>query len=540
MLDDDMPNFPETSPQDYYPQEIEENQPEEVQEFQDIQEVPIQQSQTENQNQPSLSYQPQSQNYTEDILLQSAGILDSNKTYSTQMNPNELELEPEILPPIYQSAQVPLTTNNEEQNMNLAEYNDINNINPIKSYSYPAKYNNINNNQQFATVSPIKSNINDNFSYIINDDNDYNNQYMTDINPQYNNQNENIIYSTPIQIKPDVINNNNISTSFAQSEPLISPININSNNSNFASGFENEIEVKNITNVNKGMKNLNLSDQKNEVTIKLTGKKNNNNYNNNIKNNNINISNNLNRTNFLKSGNQMNNFKNLSNFSRDGWTLFYSQNDPFFIGLINIKDVIPNQRIENQGENEVYIGEINKARQKHGYGKLITPEFEKEGTWKNNRFNGWGREVKKNGEIYEGRFVNDSLNGKGKYKKGNILYVGDFVNYDRHGKGELFTDEYHYIGDFKRNGFHGYGRIELYDIGVYEGEFKDKEITGNGIFKYTNGDFYEGEMNKGKKEGNGKFITYDGKTYEGEFYNDEFVGKENLRNKKSYYKKSYK
>ena len=66
-------------------------------------------------------------------------------------------------------------------------------------------------------------------------------------------------------------------------------------------------------------------------------------------------------------------------------------------------------------ENEVYIGEINSAGQKHGYGKLITPICEKEGTWKNNRFNGWGREVRKNGEIYEGKFVNDSLNGKGKY-----------------------------------------------------------------------------------------------------------------------------
>ena len=69
--------------------------------------------------------------------------------------------------------------------------------------------------------------------------------------------------------------------------------------------------------------------------------------------------------------------------------------------------------------------------------------------WKNNRFNGWGREIRENGEIYEGKFINDSLTGKGKYKKGNILYIGDFVDYDQHGKGELFTDEYHYAGDFK-------------------------------------------------------------------------------------------
>ena len=522
MLEDDIPNIPETSPQDFYAQEIEENEnePEQVQEFQEIQEVPIQQPPEDNQN------QIQSQNYTEDILLQSAGVYDSNKTYATQMMPNDVELEPEILPPIYQSAQVPLN-NIEAQNMNLNEYNDMNNPNAIKSYSYPEQ-NNINNNQQFAKVLPMTTNIINNVSYANN-----NNQYMNEINPQYGQNENNIIYSTPMQIKPNVINQNNISSPFPQSQPLISQINyINSNtNSNFGSGYQNEIEVNN---VNKRINNLNLSDKKNEVTIKLSGKKN-----NSFKNN-INISNNLNRTKFLKSGNQFNISKNIDKFSPDGWSLFYSENDPFFTSLNNLKDCIPNQKIENPEENEVYIGEINSAGQKHGYGKLITPVCEKEGTWKNNRFNGWGREVRKNGEIYEGKFVNDSLNGKGKYKKGNILYIGDFVNYVQHGKGELFTDEYHYTGDFKRNGFHGYGRIELYDIGVYEGQFKDKEITGYGIFKYVNGDFYEGEMNQGKKEGLGKFITYDGKTLEGEFYNDAYAEKENLRNNKSYIKKSYK
>ena len=44
MLDEEMPNFPESSPQDLY-QEVDENPPEQVQEFReipDIQEVPIQ------------------------------------------------------------------------------------------------------------------------------------------------------------------------------------------------------------------------------------------------------------------------------------------------------------------------------------------------------------------------------------------------------------------------------------------------------------------------------------------------------------------
>ncbi len=122
------------------------------------------------------------------------------------------------------------------------------------------------------------------------------------------------------------------------------------------------------------------------------------------------------------------------------------------------------------------------------------------------------------------------------------MYVGDFANYERQGKGELFTDEYHYTGDFKRNGFNGYGRIELYDIGVYEGYFQNNDINGYGIFKYNNGDFYEGDMVERKKEGNGRLKKADGKILEGEFYNDEYVdeNKYKYNGKKSYYKKNYK
>ena len=362
-----------------------------------------------------------------------------------------------------------------------------------------------------------------------------NNISGNEINSQYGQNEQNIIYSTPIQIRQNINNNNNnvneLSSPFGQQQPKLTPINYINSNSNFASGLENEI-IDNDNNINQDMKNLNLREPKNEITIKLKEKNNPNIINNN----------NISKSNFLKQKkNNETPIKKQDDFSRDSWTLFYPENDPFFTSMNNFRDIIPNQRIENPGRNEIYIGDINNLRQRHGYGRLICPEFEKEGTWKNNRFNGWGREIRDNGEIYEGKFINDSLTGKGKYKKGNILYIGDFEDYAQHGKGELFTDEYHYTGDFNKNGFDGYGRIELYDIGVYEGEFKDKEITGYGVFKYCNGDFYEGDMVGGKKEGFGIFKRADGRTFEGEFYNDKFVQNDKLHNKKKYYnKKSYK
>ena len=514
-----MPNFPETSPQDEY-QEIEENEPEQVQEFQeipDIQEVPIQQPKENIQNQiESTSYQPSSQNYEGDILLQSSlGAVDLGNTYTTQILSNEIDGGTKIAQPIYQSYQMPINNN---IGMNNIEMNEYNNINTNKSYSYPAQ-NNINNDQLFAKVMPINNNISGN-----------------EINSQYGQNEQNIIYSTPIQIRQNINNNNNnnineLSSPFGQQQPKLTPINYINSNSNFASGLENEI-IDNDNNINQDMKNLNLREPKNEITIKLKEKNNPNIINNN----------NISKSNFLKQKkNNETPIKKQEDFSRDSWTLFYPENDPFFTSMNNFRDIIPNQRIENPGRNEIYIGDINNLRQRHGYGRLICPEFEKEGTWKNNRFNGWGREIRDNGEIYEGKFINDSLTGKGKYKKGNILYIGDFEDYAQHGKGELFTEEYHYTGDFNKNGFDGYGRIELYDIGVYEGEFKDKEITGYGVFKYCNGDFYEGDMVGGKKEGFGIFKRADGRMFEGEFYNDKFVQNDKLHNKKKYYnKKSYK
>ena len=104
MLEDEMPNFPETSPQDFYAQEVIENEPEQVQEFPEIQEVPVQNSQISNQNQEEVmpSYQTPPQNDAEDILLQSSlGSFNSGATYTTQMLPNEIETE--IAPPIYES-----------------------------------------------------------------------------------------------------------------------------------------------------------------------------------------------------------------------------------------------------------------------------------------------------------------------------------------------------------------------------------------------------------------------------------------------------
>ena len=213
-------------------------------------------------------------------------------------------------------------------------------------------------------------------------------------------------------------------------------------------------------------------------------------------------------------------FKELEDFSPDLWKKFYP-NENYFFDYDKGDVIISQLKSENDlGETETYIGEVNQKGEKNGFGKLFSTKTKRIGTWRNNQFTGWGREVRDNGDIYEGRFENGELIGKGIFKNNNMSYVGDFYKFIKHGKGDLYTNNYHYRGHFFNNKIHGKGRIDIYNVGVYEGTFRNDEITGKGILMLKNGEIYEGEMKNGKMIGNGKLISKDGITYEGLFNNE--------------------
>ena len=96
---------------------------------------------------------------------------------------------------------------------------------------------------------------------------------------------------------------------------------------------------------------------------------------------------------------------------------------------------------------KVYQGDLNLIGERHGFGKFITPYYVLIGMWKNDKFCGWGRESRCNGDTFEVRFENGLINGKGIFmNKMNSKYVGDFKNMKRWGKGKLQTDKIIYEG----------------------------------------------------------------------------------------------
>ena len=213
--------------------------------------------------------------------------------------------------------------------------------------------------------------------------------------------------------------------------------------------------------------------------------------------------------------------RSCEDFNPKGYTMFYRNDDPYF--YYNKDEVFPNTlKIYNQNDKnnlQIYQGDVNASGQRHGIGKCTTPYYVLIGQWKNDQFSGWGRESRSNGDVFEGRYGNGLLNGKGIFmNEKKCKYVGDFRYTRRWGKGDLTTDRIHYEGDFYNNQIHGKGRIKFLRDGIeYKGDFKCDQLDGYGVFSWRNGDRYEGQVRAGKMHGYGKYKYNNGKEYKGFF-----------------------
>ena len=397
----------------------------------------------------------------------------------------------------------------------------LKNQNIITDYNFSSDINDL-----YHTYNP--NNINNNFSQsnakvVHIDENLMKNPQVS----KYVEESEKHINDYLSKIEGMSLNNNNSINNEYMNIPLINNNNNNDSFKNNSFNPNNKIINNSINNINKSNNNQNFN---NINTIQSKSE------NNNIKDSNfLNDSSRRTKGSKIKSShnninyNQIdinpNDFNELENFSCEFWKNFYNKNDPFFNFKEN-SNIIHSQTLKNPEKNEVYFGDINNEEKKHGFGKLITPTKMRIGNWKNDKFHGWGREVRNDGKIYEGKFVNDTLNGKGIYKDGGIFYVGDFKSYNKNGKGEIFTSSYHYVGNFNNDNMDGKGRIEIYDEGIYEGNFNNGKMDGYGLYKFKNGDFYEGDMKNGKMDGIGKLALANGTIYEGNFQDGEFVEKE--------------
>lgn len=158
--------------------------------------------------------------------------------------------------------------------------------------------------------------------------------------------------------------------------------------------------------------------------------------------------------------------------------------------------------------NNIYIGDI-KDSSCHGKGKLI---FENgniyEGDFVEGEIEGEGVYTFQDGTTYEGKFSKSDLKGHGIMKWTNgIIYEGEFDGTTLNNFGKLTGNNEEYEGNFMNNFFNGKGKYTFNDGSIYEGDFDSGYKSGTGKFTKKDEFIYEGSWSNNFPHGFGTF-TY--------------------------------
>ena len=114
--------------------------------------------------------------------------------------------------------------------------------------------------------------------------------------------------------------------------------------------------------------------------------------------------------------------------------------------------------------------------------------------------------------LYHGSFKNNQYNGEGKqFLSNNSYYEGQFENGTKEGNGRIILENGdEYIGEFRNDLPNGRGKYLIKSNGcIYEGLVENGVIRGDGVLIFDNGSRYEGEFFNGSMQGVGliRFIN---------------------------------
>ena len=113
--------------------------------------------------------------------------------------------------------------------------------------------------------------------------------------------------------------------------------------------------------------------------------------------------------------------------------------------------------------------------------------------------------------------INNAMARSGEAQAGG--YVGErnaAGQFEGRGK-YVYANGNVYEGEYKAGMKEGRGIFQYADGEVYEGEYKADKKEGRGIYRYASGDVYEGEWKADKMEGRGVYRLASGDVYEGEW-----------------------
>ena len=217
--------------------------------------------------------------------------------------------------------------------------------------------------------------------------------------------------------------------------------------------------------------------------------------------------------------------------------IFFEEEEEEVFDIKDILQKIKNKYLNNyenkiiENEEGTFFGKDTNNK-KEGYGMML---------YKNGSmyFGEWEDDLKKgnrilydDGNIYKGEWNNNELiSGEIRYFF-NIIFEGKFLNSELYEGKVKYLDLITYEGTLKEE--YLYGKVEIKNGNLYEGKCENfsndfyREILcegkGEGTIKYANNDVYKGKWSKFKKNGKGIIYTEDGDIFESEWKNDVIVG----------------
>ena len=347
-----------------------------------------------------------------------------------------------------------------------------------------------------------------------------NNNNFSSSNKQSNPNNQNINFSSrshnlPYNPNNEKINNNAIShakTSFnIQSNDFVNKYNvvdkIHNNNNRIIEIYINN-QIKKIINAFNNYKN-NAKNKKPKLNYSKT------NFAYKNKSNFDDIYNDLYKEtndNYDKNNNKNNIFRSSAKSPKK-----YNLNDNYYNNL--------NDNNENNNPNNLENNNYIKLKQVNNFGKEIDDksyDILNEGFSKTiiDREKNFCIKYFDNGSVYIGQTKNDKCNGHGKYisTKGDITngffkdnYLQGYELIERKRNNAIFE------GEFDKNKFYGYGIENFEDGSTYYGQYKNNEKSGIGTYAWSDGSNYQGEWINGLPNGTGIFNDNKNRVYEGEW-----------------------
>ena len=156
-------------------------------------------------------------------------------------------------------------------------------------------------------------------------------------------------------------------------------------------------------------------------------------------------------------------------------------------------------------ENSIYVGQVKMYQ-------LGPDKRSMEGCRE-----GRGTQFFQDGSYYEGYFVSDTANRKGRliFCDGD-MYLGDLVDNSMNGNGIYYKkDGSKYTGTFINDLPEGEGKEEWEDGSIYKGGYISGCKSGHGEFKFSNGTKYCGNFENDLFSGRGTLHKPDNTSYEG-------------------------